>query len=185
MEMICLLPKAKREIADPHIATVVSFVKTADENDPGLKALRCMGRTGFQAIRAELNEPKHLKKPIAARALALMNAKDAPDAEVLEVASQCAQDQDTEVRTLCSQTLGHIGAPALPKILELLQSGDKELKDAGRIALQNFDDPEARDELQKIRADNSGWMANNKKLEIAKAVGTALQKLQTRAEPQG
>jgi hypothetical protein len=63
-------------------------------------------------------------------------------------------------------------------ILDLLKSSDPGLKGAGQNALQYFDDATAKNELQKIRSDNSGWMANNKKLQIAKAVGLALAKMQ-------
>jgi HEAT repeat protein len=101
--------------------------------------------------------------------------KQFPDA--IEVADACSRDPNPTVRKWCSQSLGRIGAPALPKILELLESGNKSLKDAGQNALAHFGDPTAKDELQQIMQDNTGWMANNKKLQIARAVGIALLKI--------
>jgi HEAT repeat protein len=177
ISMICSLPKESRKMAEPHIETVVAAIKTGDQNDPAIDALECLGHPGFMAIRQEVVEPKRLKKPIAARALAEMDVKaEEPDA-TLETAIQCARDSDSEVRKWCSQTLGKIGAPALPQILDLLRSSDKGLKEAGTNALNYFKDPIAKQELVKVRAENSGWMANQKKLQIAQAVDKALAKI--------
>ena len=112
---------------------------------------------------------------MAARALSEMSVKESPG--VLETASHCASDKNDQVRQYCSQSLGKMGASALPKILDLLKSNDTNLKDAGKIALGSMNDPLAKPELEKIRADNSGWMANQRKLQIAKAVDTALIKI--------
>lgn len=179
--MICTLPKASRVIAEPYINQVISLVQSGSEDDPAMVALACLGQPGFQAIRQEVLQPQQLEKPVAARALAEMNVKGAPEA--LETAQTCVRDSNEEVRKWCSQSLGKIGAPALPNILELLKSNDSELKEAGRNALNFFDDPEAKDELQQVRDDNSGWMANKKKLQIAEAVNTALIKIESENKP--
>jgi HEAT repeat protein len=177
ISMICSLPKESRKMAEPHIESVVAAIKTGDQNDPAIDALECLGHPGFLAIRQEVIEPKRLDKPIAARALAEMDVKsEEPDA-TLETAIKCARDKDSEVRKWCSQTLGKIGAPALPQILDLLKSSDKDLKEAGTNALNFFKDPIAKQELVKVRAENSGWMANQKKLQIAQAVDKALAKI--------
>lgn len=183
--MICLLPKEQRSVAEPHIDAVVASINGADPVDPGIQALGCLGTTGLKAIRDEVNHPRKLDRTVAARALAELNYKDAPEA--LETADSCSRDENEQVRQWCSRALGQIGAAALPKILDLLKSGEAPLKAAGQNALQYFDDVTAKDELLKIRADNSGWMANNKKLQIAKAVGLALLKIQGEkpAEPTG
>lgn len=177
ISMICSLPKESRKMAEPHIESVVAAIKSGDQNDPAIDALECLGHPGFLAIRQEVIEPKRLQKPIAARALAEMDVKsEEPDA-TLETAIKCARDKDSEVRKWCSQTLGKIGAPALPQILDLLRSSDQELKEAGTNALNFFKDPIAKQELVKVRAENSGWMANQKKLQIAQAVDKALAKI--------
>jgi hypothetical protein len=174
--MICQLPKAQRAIAEPQIQQIVASIHSGDENDPAIQALDCMGQSGFQAIRQEVMQPEKLERPVAARALSEMDVKSAPDA--LKTAETCVRDENEEVRNWCSQSLGKIGAAALPQILELLKSKNSDLKNAGRNALNFFDDPAAKGELEKIRADNSGWMANKKKLQIAEAVSTALMKIE-------
>lgn len=177
ISMICSLPKESRKMAEPHIESIVAAIKTGEANDPAIDALECLGHPGFLAIRQELMAPHRLDKPIAARALAEMDVKtEAPDA-TLKIAVTCARDGNSEVRRWCSQTLGKIGAAALPQILDLLKSSDKGLKEAGTNALNFFKDPIAKQELVKIRAENSGWMANQKKLQIAKAVDRALIKI--------
>jgi len=179
--MICLLPKAQRIVAEPHIQNVVASIKTGSEGDQAMEALSCLGRPGLQAIRQEVVQPQVLEKPVAARALAGMDVEIAPE-ETLETADRCVRDDNEQVRKWCSQSLGKIGAPALPKILDLLKSKETTLKDAGRNALNFFDDPNAKSELEKVRADNSGWMANKKKLQIAEAVSTALLKIETESQ---
>lgn len=177
MRMICLLPKAQRGVAEPHIQNVVAMIKTGADEDPAMVALSCLGRSGLQAIREEVVQPKVLEKPVAARALAEMDVQSSPE-EALETVDRCVRDSDAQVRKWCSQSLGKIGAPALPKILDLLKSQESELKDAGKNALNFFDDPAAKPALEKVRADNTGWLANKKKLQIAEAVSTALIKIQ-------
>lgn len=176
--MICLLPKAQRAVAEPHLQQVVASIKTGADEDQAMEALSCLGRPGLQAIRQEVVQPQVLEKPVAARALAEMDVEIAPE-EALETADRCVRDDNEQVRKWCSQSLGKIGAPALPKILDLLTSKDASLKDAGKNALNFFDDPNAKSELEKVRAENSGWMANKKKLELAEAVSTALIKIET------
>lgn len=177
VHMICLLPKSKRTVAEPKVNDIVAMIKSGDRNDPGLKALDCLGKVGFNAIREEVSKPSQLDRPLAARALAELDVEDAAP-EVIEVADACARDENPQVRKWCSQSLGQLGAPALPKILDLLSSNDASLKDAGRTALNYFEDPTAKNELLQIMEDNSGWMANNKKLEIAKSIRTALSKIE-------
>jgi len=186
ISMVCALPKESRKMAEPHIESVVAAIKTGDAKDPAINALECLGEPGYAAIRQEVLTPKRLAKPIAARALAEMDQKSQeasnPTAN-LETANTCARDSDSEVRSWCTQTLGKIGAPALPQILDLLKSGDKDLRDAGTNALNYFRDPVAKQELVRVRAENSGWMANQKMLQLAKAVDNALLKIMSDETP--
>jgi len=177
ISMICSLPKESRKMAEPHIENVVAAIRTGDQNDPAIDALECLGAPGFLAIRQEVTEPKRLEKAVAARALAEMDVKSEAPEVLLETANKCARDTNSEVRKWCSQTLGKIGAPALPQILELLKSGDKDLKEAGTNALNFFKDPIGKQELVQVRSENSGWLANQKKLQIAQAVDKALEKI--------
>lgn len=176
--MICVLPKASRSVAEPHIDKVVASVQTGAKDDPAMVALDCLGRPGFEAIRQEVVQPQRLERAVAARALAEMNVKSTPEV-ALETAQNCVRDSNEQVRKWCSQSLGKIGVQALPKILDLLKSNDSEMKEAGRNALNFFDDPDAKKELEKVRAENSGWLANKKKLQVAEAVNTALIKIET------
>ena len=175
VQMICQLSPKSRAFAEPLVDQVVASVKTGSESDPAMIALDCMGKSGLQAIQKEVLENQKLERSVAARALSEMSVKESPG--VLETASHCASDKNDQVRQYCSQSLGKMGASALPKILDLLKSNDTNLKDAGKIALGSMNDPLAKPELEKIRADNSGWMANQRKLQIAKAVDTALIKI--------
>ena len=177
--MICLLPESKRAVAETNVSAIVSTIQSADKSDPGLRALECLGHAGFEAIRQEVGNPKQMDRSVAARALAELQTRDVP--ETIETANVCVRDSNPQVRRWCSQSLGELGAPALPKIIELLKSSDNKLKEAGKTALQYFDDPAAESELKKIMAENSGWMANNKNLQIARAVGTAVAKIENRA----
>ncbi|MGZ3745495.1 MAG: HEAT repeat domain-containing protein, partial [Pseudobdellovibrionaceae bacterium] len=177
INMICSLPKESRKMAEPHIESIVAAIKTGEANDPAIDALECLGHPGFMAIRKELLEPHRLNKPVAARALAEMDVKKEEPEATLKIAVNCAHDKDSEVRKWCGQTLGKIGAAALPQILDLLKSSDKSLKETGTNALNFFKDPIAKQELVKVRAENSGWMANQRKLQIAKAVDRALIKI--------
>lgn len=177
IRMICSLPPESRKLAEPHIGSVVAVITTGDRKDPAIHALECLGPPGFLAVRQEVLTPKLLKKSVAVRALAEMNLKSESPEAILEVAAVCARDPETEVRAWCSQTLGKIGGPALPVILDLLKSGDKNLRESGTNALNFFKDPVAKQALVKVRAENSGWMANQKKLEIAQAVDKALLKI--------
>lgn len=174
--MICLLPQGKRAIAEEHLDKIVAMIRSGDAKDPAVQALNCLGRAGFRALADEVAKPRQLERGLAAHALSQLDVKKVPEA--LETTDTCSRDADEKVRDWCSRSLGQIGAPALPKILDLLQSNDAKLKDAGKNALRFFDDPTAKDDLKKIRAQNSGWMANNRKLQIAQAVGTALIKLE-------
>lgn len=174
--MVCYISKENQAVIEPQVENIVATVTTGKKEDPGVKALDCLGNVGLQAIRKEVIQPKHLKKVIAATALADMDLRGKPDA--LVTIEACSQDDDAEVRKLCSQSLGKIGAPALPKILEMLNSNETGTIETGKHALSFFTDPAAREDLLKVRANNSGWMANNRKLEIAEAIDQALTKLQ-------
>jgi HEAT repeat protein len=177
VELVCWLPKPSLAAIEPHIEQIVATVKTGAQDDPAMKALDCLGHPGYFAIRKEVLNPQQLERPVAARAFAEMTVKDS--SEALETVETCVRDSNEQVRKWCSQSLGKIGAPALPKILDLLSSSQSELKDAGKNALNFFDDPAAKTELEKIRAENSGWFASKKKLQIAEAINTALIKVET------
>jgi HEAT repeat protein len=175
--LVCLLPKTSLPSLDPRINQIVASVKTGSQTDPAMKALDCLGQLGYNAIRKEVLNPQQLDRSIAARAFAEMKVKDS--SEALETVETCVRDSNEQVRKWCSQSLGRIGAPALPKILDLLKSNQSELKDAGKNALNYFDDPAAKPELEKIRAENSGWFASKRKLQIAEAINTALLKVES------
>ena len=176
ISMICELPPETRTMAEPHIAKIVATVKTGDDNDPSLTALRCMGPAGVKAIREELRTPRQLERRIAAHAFAEIDVVDSAP-ETLEIASDCVRDSDQEVRKWCSQSLGNLGAAALPKIMELLNSSDSELKSSGQNALAHLDDPAAAGDLEKVLRANTGWMATPHKLQLAKLVGSTLNRL--------
>lgn len=178
VQMVCMLPPKDRAVAQPHLSNILALIKDADQKDPGLKALDCLGKPGFEALSAELANPQRLEKPVAARALAQLDVDEFPEA--IELANSCSRDQDEQVSKWCSQSLGRLGAPALPKILEMLKSNNSSLKEAGKNALRFFDDPAAKGDLEKIVRENSGWMANNKNLQVAKAVANALVKIEGR-----
>ncbi len=179
--MVCSLSKANQALVEPQLESIVAAVTTGTKEDPAVQALDCLGKSGYQAIRKEVLEPTKLDKTVAARALADMEtAKTQP--ETLETVETCSRDENEDVRKSCSRSLGRIGEPALPKIIDLLESSDPALKDAGKHALGYFDDPAAKDELRKIRAENSGWMATRKKLQIAEAVEMALIKIENTEE---
>ncbi len=182
VELVCLLPKSSLGQIEPHIHQIVESIQTGSQDDPAMKALDCLGPSGYQAIRQEVVKPQQLDRSVAARAFAEMKVKN--PTEALETAESCVRDENEAVRKWCSQSLGKIGAPALPKILDLLKSGEADLKEAGKNALNHFDDPAAKPELEKIRAENSGWFASKKKLQIAEAINTALVKVEMETESQ-
>lgn len=175
--LICLLSPSQHTFSTPQLEQVVAALKTGDDSDPAKKALDCLGTQGLQAIQKEVTQPQQLEVPLAARTMAEMT-KIRQDPSVLSTAEVCVRDKNSQVRKWCGQSLGKIGHAALPAILDLLKSNDSDLKESGQQALSFFDDVEAKSELEKIRADNSGWMANQKKLQIARAIDTALIKMQ-------
>lgn len=175
ISMICSLPPETRTMAESHISKIVASVKTADQEDRSLAALRCLGSAGVKAIRDELRSPKNLDHAVAAHAFAEVEADKTP--ESIDTVSTCVKDSNSEVRKWCSQTLGRLGAPALPKIMELINSSDHALKSSGQNALMHFSDPNAEKELQKVLEANTGWMATPHKLQVAKLVGSTLNRL--------
>lgn len=175
IDMICMLPKTQRAAAEPHVMSIVAAVKTGGAHDAAVRALDCLGRPGIKAVWTELSQPKQLSRAVAARAMAELNVKDVPEAA--ETIKTCSRDDDPQVRQWCSQSLGRIGASALPDIMKMLTSNNSGLKDAGRNALRHFEDPSAKEQMLQIVRENSGWMANNKSLQVAKAVGHALMEL--------
>ena len=177
IRMVCLLPQEMRKLAEPYVDQIVSALVTGDGSDPARMALECLGRAGFQALRQEVIEPKKTSRPLAARALAEMKLQGLK-VETLEVAETCVGDENPQVRRWCGQSLGKVGAPALPKILALLRSENPVSKEAGRQALHFFSDREGRYDLEQVRNANSGWLANQNKLALARAVNAALMKLE-------
>lgn len=177
IQMICSLPPDNRKIAESSIHSIVSSIKTGEESDPAVKALTCLGEAGFEAVRQEVLHPHHLSQAVAAHALAAFDNEN--NSRSLETTSVCARnEQDENVRLWCSKILGKVGASALPEILDLLKSDKKSLKESGKNALNSFDDAGAKLELLKIRRENSGWMANKNKIQIASAVSQALNKIE-------
>ncbi len=172
ISMICSLSKNSRKLAEPHIDVILSSIKTGDTKDPAVKALECLGPIGLASLRKEIETPQKVEKTVAARAFA--EAAWSDEKVVLDTASKCVRDTSPNVREWCSQALGKAGAPAIPSIMNLLQSNDADLKRAATHALSFFDDTTARQELLRERAKNSGWMANKRNLEVARAIDQAL-----------
>ncbi|WII71471.1 HEAT repeat domain-containing protein [Bdellovibrio sp. 22V] len=172
VRMICSLPKKARELSEEQITNVLQAIKTGEAEDPAVKALSCLGSTGLIALQKEILTPQVTSKEVAARAFAETTWSD--EKVALQTAAACVHDKTPSVRDWCSQALGKAGAPAIPDILKLLKSDDQEMKDAATRALSYLQDPEAKDALMKERAMNSGWMANKKNLELARAIDQAL-----------
>lgn len=176
--MICLLPEGDRAVATQFISDITAAIKQGRTNDPAMEALACMGPAGLQAVRLEVQNPQRLPRPLAAQALAEMDLKN--DAETLKIVESCLSDKNEEVRKWCSHSMGKIGRIALPRILDLLKSKDPEQLEAGHLALDSMNDPDAKDDLRRVRAENSGWMANRKNLQVASAVSTALVRIENK-----
>ncbi|KHD87540.1 MAG: hypothetical protein OM95_13945 [Bdellovibrio sp. ArHS] len=172
ISMVCSLPAKARQFSEEQINVIVASLKTGDPQDPAVKALVCLGPMGFRVLQKEIFTPQRTDKSLAARAFATVEWQDSQS--VLETASSCIHDQDDRVRAWCSQALGQSGASAIPNILKLLQSDDQTLKAVATRALSFFDDPAAKDRLMEERTKNSGWMANKKNLEWARAIDQAL-----------
>ena len=176
--MICLLPSKDRSVASPFINEVTASVKVGSAKDPAVEALSCLGAEGLKAIRQEVENPQRLSRPLAAQTLAEMNLKD--DSESLTTVENCLKDSNEDVRKACSQSMGKIGRLALPKILNLLESSEMDQKVAGEMALEALSDPDAQEDLRQARAQNSGWMADQRKLQVAKAVSNALVRIESK-----
>ncbi len=174
--MICALPKNRRGFAKDYMKPILASVKTMTKDDKGISALRCLGKDGFMAVKEEFEKPEILDRARAIEALTVLESTQYP--EMLTLASNCAQDDNEEIRKACSQILGSLGAPALPKILELLESKDPQHRKSGEFALNFFEDKSAESTLRKVVIANSGWMATNKKLKMAHALGNALSKIE-------
>lgn len=177
ISMICLLPESDRKVATSHVSEIAASIKQGHAKDPAMLALACLGGAGLQAVRQEVQNPQKMPRPLAAQALAEMDLKN--DSETLKTVTHCLQDENEEVRKWCSHSMGKIGKLALPQILDLLKSKDPELTEAGHLALQALSDPEASEELRRVRAENSGWTANRKKLEMANEVSSALVRIES------
>ncbi|WP_413569988.1 HEAT repeat domain-containing protein [Bdellovibrio sp. HCB117] len=172
ISMVCSLPEKARHFNEEQINVIVASIKTGDADDPAVKALECLGPVGLTALQKEIFAPQQTDKSLAARAFAEVEWKDSKS--VLETASSCVHDKENGVREWCSQALGQSGAPAIPNILKLLKSDDETMKAVATRALSFVDDPAAKDKLMEERSKNSGWMANKKNLEWARAIDHAL-----------
>ncbi len=174
--MICLLPESERSKAAPFIPEITASIKQGRTSDPAMEALACVGPAGLKAVRQEVQHPNKLPRSLAAQALAEMDLKNDPEA--LKIVDDCLKDTSQEVRKWCSHSLGKIGRLALPQILDLLKSKDASDLESGHMALDSLTDPGAKDELRRVRAENSGWMANRKNLQVASAVSSALVRIE-------
>ncbi len=179
--MICSLPTKDRIAFTPYVQEIVAAIKTGEKSDPAKAALDCLGESGVKAIREEVVQSKILNKSVAARTLYEMDIEHSKEA--LETMGGCAGDSNTDVRKWCSQGLGKVGALALPKIVELLRSSNDDFKKAGEQALLSFQDPLGKQELLKLRSENSGWMVNQKRLQMAKAIDSALLRIKDAEGP--
>jgi len=178
MGMICTLPNKDRIALETKIPQILKSLQTGDNQDPAKQALECLGNAGFIALENEIKKPQFINRELAARTLSAMDLHQSKTA--LETFQGCLDSKSTEASKWCSQGLGKIGAPALPRIVDLLKSKDEKLKNFGEQALQNFDDPNAKEDLLKIRAENSGWTATQRNLKFAKVIDTALIRISNR-----
>jgi hypothetical protein len=178
ISMICALPKNVRQnaVTEANIHILISTITNGDRNDEAIKSLECMEDMGYMAVLKELKNPTLLKRNVAAKSIAEMKPRMVQ--ETLETVAECAKDPDLEVRTWCDQTLGRMGEAALPRIMELIESDQDQLRDSGILALSHLEDPNAKPALMKIRAENSGWMANKRKLVVAQAIDKALSRIE-------
>lgn len=176
ISMICSMTVQNRKLVEPHIELIMSSVKKSDASGAAVRALECLGNSGLESLRQEITNPQKLDKVVATKIFAEANWSDKKG--VLETASQCVHDSSKEIRRWCSQALGKVGVSAIPVILELLKSGDSQARNSATYALSFFTDGEAKQELINERTRNSGWMANQKNLELARAIDKALVNLQ-------
>jgi hypothetical protein len=176
VEMVCALPKKSLTELNTHVDHIVSLIGTGDSQDPAKKALDCLGSVGINAIRNEIKTPKILNRVAAARVLSHMDIKNSKD--VLDTVSACIHDRDEELRKECSTSLGKVGVAALPKIMDLISASKDEDKKYGEQALNSLVDPEAKQDLLKIRAKNSGWSATQKKLGLVRSIDTTLVRIE-------
>jgi HEAT repeat protein len=176
IEMVCSLPKKSLSEMGPHVSSIVALISSGDDQDPAKRALDCMGSPGINAIREEIKTPKILPRVAAVKVLSNMNIKNSK--EVLETVSGCIHDDNEQIRKLCSTSLGKVGAPALPKIIELMNASKDEDKFYGESALSSLVDPEAKHDLLAIRARNSGWAATQKKLRLVRSIDTTLVRIE-------
>lgn len=176
VEMVCALPKKSLAELNTHVDNIVSLIGTGDNQDPAKKALDCLGSIGINAIRNEIKTPKILNRVAAARVLSHMDIKNSKD--VLDTVSTCIHDSDEELRKECSTSLGKVGVAALPKIMDLMSASKDEDKKFGEQALNSLVDPEAKQDLLKIRAKNSGWSATQKKLGLVRSIDTTLVRIE-------
>ncbi len=172
ISMICSLSEPNRMLAVPHIDLIMASIKKADMSDPAVKALECLGQPSLDSLRREIAKPEKIDKLMATKVFAQSTWKD--KGAVLETSSKCVRDSDEETRQWCGQALGKVGVAAIPTILELLKSNEATAKESATHALTFFTDNEAKEELIKERTKNSGWMANQKNLELARAIDQAL-----------
>lgn len=181
ISMICLLPQSERLSIEAHLPLIVSSIQTANAEDPAVKAIDCLGTAGRQALNKELEQPNELDRKTAAQAMSTLNLSQDP--VILKTVAECARDQDPTVRKWCGQSLGRIGKSALPEIIDLLKSNRSELKSSGRMALESFQDEKAKDDLKRLRADHSGWLANQRKIQVARAIDSALNRMERETAP--
>jgi|GEM_PF-6076377 len=174
--MICSVSEGQRKQFEPAINSILAAVKEPSLSDFAVQALHCLGESALVACTRELKEPLHISRKFAARILAGM--KLPADSELMRLFEACAKDKDAETGKWCSVNLAKMGSPAIPSIVELLRSKDPLSHQAGKQALESMKDPSAKEALLTIRSMNSGWLANQDKLEVARAAQSALNKLQ-------
>jgi HEAT repeat protein len=178
--MVCVLPKNVRSkvVLPSNVEVLLSSLQSNETSGAATRALECLDEAGFLAVLNELRSPRVLQKSTAAQAVA--SIKSLKPEETLQVVSDCVVDSQVEVRTWCAQALGKLGSPAVSKILQMLESEKQLLRDAGVEALKFVEDPSAKPELLKLRAQNSGWMANKSNLFVAQAIDQALSRMETK-----
>lgn len=177
ISMLCSLKPADLEEFQPQIQRVLAAAEANPKEEVILKAIDCLGESARKAVQVELSQPRTLTKLTATR---ILERFELPFDEAFALLlRQCARDASAEVRASCSKNLARMGSPALPTIVDLLRSGNPLAKESGRKALESLRDPKVKEELLRIGRENSGWLANQEKLEVARAARLALKQLES------
>lgn len=176
IDLICELPKEDISSLASKVDYVIKDLSNDNRKVQTMKAIGCLGDVAFQAIRAEVMQPKQLPRLVAIKAFSKIRSEFGN--EYLETLRTCVGDSQVEVRRWCAKSIGQVGAKALPMILDLLKADTSSLRETGQIALAYLNDPTVISELESLRDKNSGWLATQQNLKIAESIQIALAKIE-------